>query len=140
MRRRTVAANKRDQELREQTYQLKQWRAWHRVLAQEALAHPQHGALVRETFEILRTMKDLHDRRVLDLVARTDWSAVDYNVKATLLREIDRRIVALREAAGLPCFDDALPHEERLNGFLIIRDAMMGTTPGDPGEKKGEDR
>jgi hypothetical protein len=132
MRRRAAAAAKRDKELREQSYQLRQWRQWHRVLAQEALAHPQHGALVREAFEILRTM-DLRDTRILDLVRNTDWATVDYKVREVLLHEIDRRVTTLREQAGLTPFSDALPHQ-RLNGFLVVKQLMTGTPPSEPGQ------
>jgi hypothetical protein len=45
-----------------ESYQFRQWRQWHRVLAAEALAGPR-GALVREVFEILRTMH-LRDARI----------------------------------------------------------------------------
>jgi hypothetical protein len=127
------SAKRQAKQLVEQNYQLRQWRQWHRTLAAEALAHPEHGALVRETFEILRTMKSLHDRRILDLVMCADWSAVDEQTKYVVLHEIDRRITTLREQSGLTAFSDALPHQ-RLNGFLIIRNTMVGTPPGDPGQ------
>jgi hypothetical protein len=116
---------------REDSYQLRQWRQWHRVLCAEALEGP-HGALVRETFQILRTMT-LRDTRVLDLVRSTDWSTVNFRTREILLHEINRRIVQLREQNGLLPFSDALPGQ-KLNGFLIIRDLMMETTPGDPGK------
>jgi hypothetical protein len=124
MRRRAAPAQAK--ELAEQAYQLRQWRAWHRTLAAEALAGP-HGALVRQIFEILRTMS-LHDARLIDLARATNWDAVDQQTKYVLLHEIDRRITALREQVGLPPFSDALPHQQ-LNGFLVIKELMTGTCP-----------
>jgi hypothetical protein len=126
---RTATAAKREKERGDEaSYQYRQWRQWHRTLAAEALAGP-HGVLVREAFEILRTMKDLRDVRLLEFVRAQDWAAVDENVRAILLHEIDRRVTALREAAGLLPFDDTLPHQ-RTNGFLLIRERMMEATPG----------
>src|SRR5262249_42737345 len=125
---------KRNKGLQEQDRLTKMWRQWHRVLAAEALEGP-HGVLVRETFEIIRTMKDLRDVRLLDFVRAQDWSAVDASTRAILLHEIDRRIAALREATGLHPFDDALPHQKP-NGFIVIRELMATQTPpGDPGKQ-----
>jgi hypothetical protein len=81
--------------------------------------------------EILRVMT-LRDRTLSDFVVAQNWTAVDEGVRAVLLHEIDRRITALREAAGLAPFSDALPHQ-RSNGFIVIRELMtMPTPPGDP--------
>jgi hypothetical protein len=127
MRRRRTA---QDKKLREDSYLIRTWRRWHRELALEALQGP-HGTLVEQVFEILRTM-DLRDTRILNLARATNWGTIDQQTKYVLIHEIDRRIITLREQAGLLPFSDALPHE-RPRGFLIIR-AMMGTMPGDPGQ------
>jgi hypothetical protein len=121
MRRRTASA--RDKEQQEQNRLVRMWRQWHRVLCAEALAGP-HSELVRQVFELLRVMT-LRDTRIIDLVQRTDWSKIDQKTREVLLHEIDRRITALREAAGLAPFADALPHQ-RPNGFLVIREKMTG--------------
>jgi hypothetical protein len=67
-------------------------------------------------------------------VRRTDWSAIDYRTREVILHEIDRRIVGLRENAGIAPFSDALPHQ-RLNGFLVIKQLMMETPPDDSGKQ-----
>jgi hypothetical protein len=82
----------------------------------------------------------LRDTRILDLARATNWGAIDQQTKHVLLHEIDRRITQLREQAGLLPFSDALPHE-RPRGFQIIKSLLMvETPPGDPGEKRGEDK
>ena len=128
MKRRKTA---QDQKLHEQNRLARMWRQWHRTLCAEALEGP-HSALVREVFQILRTMT-LRDTRILGLANSTDWRTVDRKTREILLHEIDRRIIALREQTGLPPFDDALPGQ-KLNGFLVIKSLMTETPPDASGQ------
>jgi hypothetical protein len=63
-------------------------------------------------------------QQLIALIRSQDWAATDAGVQLEMLQIINRHITKLREAAGLPPFDDALP-DENLTGFLIVR-SMLG--------------
>jgi hypothetical protein len=117
--------------LAERDYLLRHWRRWHRELVADALAGP-HADLVKQVLEILSRMT-LSSPERLEFVQAQGWATVDADTRALLLHQIDCRITALRERAGLSPFDDALPHQ-KTNGFLVIQRLMTRTTPGELGK------
>ena len=60
---------------------------------------------------------------------RPDWAAVSYDVRLTILHELNTAITCLREQQGLPPFDDGVPGE-RDNVFRRIKDLMFAAPPG----------
>jgi hypothetical protein len=60
-------------------------------------------------------------------VQHTDWSTISYDVRLTVLHQINAAIVKLRERHGLAPFDDSLPwSDERPTAFEVIRGIVTG--------------
>jgi hypothetical protein len=62
---------------------------------------------------------------LIALVKRGPWRTADADARFQVLALIDAAIVTLRERAGLPPIDDALPWtDEPLTAFQVIREML----------------
>jgi hypothetical protein len=107
---------------------LKAWRAWHAEQLNSALASS-HGAMVAELMGVLDRVELSSAASLLACVQRSDWSAVSYDVRLTVLHQINNTITRLRERHGLPPIDDPLPGRPD-NVFRRIKNLMFAAPPG----------
>ena len=108
-----------EQKLADDARLLRAWRQWHREQLDEVLAGP-HGAAVALVVGFLDGMGPQSAPALIALLDQHDWGQIDHNVRYVLLHQINQTVTRVRERAGLPPIDDALPGE-RDTGFLIIR-------------------
>jgi hypothetical protein len=87
--------------------------------------HGPYGALVEQLLDVLGKLTLRSGVELVAFVRSQDWGAVDDATRGVCLHTISMTIVRMREKAGLPPFDDDLP-PQRITGFLIIRDVMIG--------------
>jgi hypothetical protein len=104
------------------------WRQWHAEELAEARNGP-HGAIVAELTTVLDRLTSSSAPALLACFERPDWAAVSYDVRLTILHELNTAITCLREQQGLPPFDDGVPGE-RDNVFRRIKDLMFAAPPG----------
>jgi hypothetical protein len=100
----------KDQKLAEVQKLSRAYRAWQREQLDAALASA-HGATVAELMTLLDRLELNSAATLLACVQRTDWSTVSYDVRFTVLHQINQTIVRVRERNGLPAIDDPLPGE-----------------------------
>jgi hypothetical protein len=127
-----------EKELADQARLLRVWNAWHQEQRDEALAG-EHGAEVAQILSLLDPL-ELNSGSAAMLTAsiqRVDWITIDYDVRLTLLREINQKIMRLRERAGLPPLDDSLPGQPD-NVFRRIMQMMFAPSP--PGAHPGSNQ
>jgi hypothetical protein len=110
---------KEHEQLEENAYQLRQWRAWHREELNKLLTGP-HGAAVQALLEQLNK-KLTNGRELIALVRSGPWREADANTRAEILHLLDQMIIRQRERNGLPAFDDPLPDDANPNAFLVLR-------------------
>jgi hypothetical protein len=113
---------KEQEQLEENAYQLRQWRAWHRDELAKLLAGP-HGAAMQALLEQLK--HPTTGKALVALVKAGPWQRADSGTRAEILGCIDRAIVRQRERSGLLPFDDPL-FEAPSNVFLTLRDWLRG--------------
>jgi hypothetical protein len=65
---------------------------------------------------------------LLDCFERPNWNVVSYDVRMTILHELNAAITYLRERQGMPPFDDGVPGE-RDNIFRRIKDLISPRRP-----------
>ncbi len=106
--------------LRERDDLLRIWKRWRRERDDAWLAGP-YGAAAQALLEFLRAMSLDDEAALVQFVRATGWQHADVDTKFEVLSLINTTLVALRERAGLPPIDDALPDEEP-TAFLIIRE------------------
>ena len=66
---------------------------------------------------------------LLACIQRTDWSAISYDVRLTILHQINRTITRLRERNGMVAIDDPLPGQPD-NVFRRIKQMLFAAPPG----------
>jgi hypothetical protein len=119
----------------------KAWRAWHAEELKEARDGP-NGAIVNELMAVLDQLTSHSASALLACFERPDWSVVSYDVRLTLLHELNIAVTRLRERQGMSPFDDGVPGE-RNNIFRRIKALMFAALPGaHPGSnhmKRGKD-
>ena len=117
-----------EKEIADQARLTRAWKAWHREQLAGALAGP-HGATIAELITLLDRL-ELSSAAVLlavllDFIRRSDWSAVSYDTRFTVLHHINERITRMRERHDLAPFDDPLPGQPD-NVFRVVRAILNG--------------
>jgi hypothetical protein len=130
----------KEKELADNERLLRAWRQWHREQLDEVLAGP-HGAAVALVVGFLDGMGPQSAPALIALLDQHDWGQIDHNVRYVLLHEINQTVTRVRERAGLPPIDDALPGQ-RMNAFLRIKETLFPrkaeSPPGRPGKTNGD--
>jgi hypothetical protein len=106
----------------------KAWRQWHAEELAEARNGP-HGAIVTELMDVLDRLTPSSAPALLACFERPDWTAVSYDVRLTILHQLNTAITRLREQHGAPPIDDGVPGE-RDNSFRRIKNLMFAAPPG----------
>jgi hypothetical protein len=123
---------KRDRVLRERDTMFRRWRRFHREELEQALRGP-WGEDLSELLEFLTKMGPEDGQALIDLVKRQGWAAAGSGNKYLVLREIDQRIIRLREGMGLTPIDDGLPWgEEEDTVFTTIKKHLFDTGDAAP--------
>jgi hypothetical protein len=92
----------------------------HRQERLEALLSGPHGAAACELVGFLQAMTlDDEDHLLVEFVRAAGWARVDADTKFEVLSLINSAIVAVRERAKLPPFDDGLPDEAPATSIII---------------------
>jgi hypothetical protein len=115
---------KRQEELEDNARLTRAWRQWHAEQLEEALAGL-HGTTVAELTTLLDRLELDSAAVLLDCVQRTDWSAISYSVRLTILHEINSTISRMRERHGMAPIDDPLPDQPD-NVFRRIKHMLLG--------------
>jgi hypothetical protein len=118
----------KDEKLAETRQLTRTYVQWHREQLANALAGA-HGATVAELMILLDRLELNSAATLLACVQRTDWSTVSYDVRLTLLHQINQTITRLRERNDMVAIDDRLPGE-RDNVFRRIKRLMFAAPPG----------
>jgi hypothetical protein len=130
-----------DKELADQARLLKAWRAWHAERLANAIAGT-HGTIIAELMTLLDRLELNSTAALLDFMRRSDWSSVSYDVRLTVLHQINQAITRLRERNGMAGIDDPLPGQPN-NVFRRIKHMLFAAPPGaNPGSdqmKQGND-
>jgi hypothetical protein len=110
----------KEKELRERDDLFRLWQQLrHKRI--EALLAGRYGAKAQALIAFLETMTLDEGPRLIERVRAGNWQHADPDTRFEILSLINTAITTLRERAGLPPFDDALPGEEP-TAFLIIRE------------------
>jgi hypothetical protein len=99
-----------EQKLADDARLMRSWRKWHREQLEEALAGP-HSSVLDELFRMCANLKHVQPAQLIGFVRSIDWSAIPYNIKLTVVHELNIAITAFRVKRGLPEIDDGLPGE-----------------------------
>jgi hypothetical protein len=118
----------KDEKLAETRKLSRAYKQWHREQLADALASV-HGATVAELMVLLDRLELSSAAALLACVQRTDWSTVSYDVRFTVLHQINQTIARLRERNGLPAIDDPLPGQPD-NVFRRIKQMVFAAPPG----------
>jgi hypothetical protein len=112
------------QELADQARLANAWRTWHSEQLADAIAGP-HGIIVTEVMDQLDGI-DLNSgaATLLACIQRLDWSTVSYDVRLTVLHQINAAITRLRTRQGLAPIDDPLPGQSD-NAFRRIKSTLF---------------
>ena len=123
----------RDQqkEIAEQARLMRVWKARHAEQLDEALAGT-HGATIAELITLLDRLELNSAAALLDFVQRSDWSAVSYDIRLTVLHPVNQTISGLCKHSGLVPSDVGLPGD-RNNVFRVVRRALLTPSPADAG-------
>jgi hypothetical protein len=100
----------KDEKLAETGKLTRAYKQWQREQLAEALAGA-HGAVVAELMALLDRLELDSAAVLLNAVRRTDWTAVSYDTRLTVLHQINETIARVRERNGMPAIDDPLPGE-----------------------------
>ena len=127
---RAIRKRELEQELHASSARLRAWHHWHREQLADALCGP-HREKLHELVTFLKNGMSLQSApKLVALIRSQDWRGVDADTRFVALHEINCAIMRVRAQAGLPAFDDALPHQP-LNGFLIIRALLRDGEDGE---------
>jgi hypothetical protein len=119
----------RDQEkgLADQARLMRVWKAWHAEQLDDALAGA-HGATIAKLMTVLDRLELDSAAALLDFMRRNDWSSVSYDVRLTVLHQINQTIARLRERHGMAPIDDPLPGQPD-NVFRRIKQMLFTPSP-----------
>ena len=117
-----------EQELADQKYLLKAWHAWHEEQLREALAGPD-GFAVKAVMGLLVNIEAIPASALVAKVGSIDWNTVAYDVRLTLLHQINDAVTTLREMRELPPIDDGFEHEPD-GVFRIVKRALFPASAG----------
>jgi hypothetical protein len=118
----------KDEKLAEGQKLSRAYKQWHREQLADALASV-HGATIAELMRALDRLELSSAAALLACVQRIDWSAVSYDVRFTVLHQINETISRLRERNGMPAIDDPLPGQPD-NVFRRIKHMLFAAPPG----------
>jgi hypothetical protein len=118
----------KDQKLAEVQKLSRAYKQWHREQLDAALTGA-HGATVAELMSLLDRLELNSAAALLACVQRIDWSAISYDVRFTLLHQINQTIARLRERNGMAAIDDPLPGQPD-NVFRRIKQMLFAAPPG----------
>jgi hypothetical protein len=118
----------KDQKLAEVQKLSRAYKQWHREQLDAALTGA-HGATVAELMSLLDRLELNSAAALLACVQRIDWSAISYDVRFTLLHQINQTIARLRERNGMLAIDDPLPGQPD-NVFRRIKQMLFAAPPG----------
>jgi hypothetical protein len=99
-----------EQKLADDARMLRAWKVWHREQLEEVLAGA-HSSVLGELFRMFANLKHVQPAQLIGFVRSIDWSAIPYNIKLTVVHELNIAITAFRVKHGLPEIDDGLPGE-----------------------------
>jgi hypothetical protein len=120
----------KDQKLAETGKLTRAYKQWQREQLAAALAGA-HGATITELLTLLDQLELNSAAMLLDFMQRSNWNAVDYNTRLTILHEINQAIARMREKHGLLPIDDPLPPKQ--NVFLRIKNLLFPPSPVNAG-------
>jgi hypothetical protein len=118
----------KDEKLAETRELSRAWKIYQQERLDAALASA-HGVVVAELMVLLDRLELNSAATLLDAVRRTDWSDVSYDIRLTLLHQVNQAITRLRERNGMPAIDDPLPDQPD-NVFRRIKQLMFAAPPG----------
>jgi hypothetical protein len=120
----------RDQqkELADQARLMRAWKQWQ---LNEALAGA-HGAVVAELMTLLDQIELNSAAALLAHVERTEWSAINYDTRLTVLHQVNDAITRMRERHGMAGIDDPLPGQPD-NVFRRIKRLLFPPSPAKAG-------
>jgi len=122
---RRAAVEARKKEEKDEAKQMAYYRVWKREMRAEMIA--QHGVKLEALMKMLKNMTMESSGDLVDYIEHADWLIkADPHSRVTILGYIDYAIIRLRIRHGLAPFDDALPGEEDLTVFQIIRKILTG--------------
>jgi hypothetical protein len=123
------------QELADDAYLLRSWRAWHREERDAALTGP-HGPLLSELLRMFENLKHMRPEQLIGFVRSIDWSAIDDATKQVVVHVLDNAIIAFRKKNGLDPFNDNLLDAPDTPSARSARSC----SPHDEGAHRGEAR
>jgi len=122
-RRAAVEAHKKEE--KDEAKQMAYYRVWKREMRAEMIAL--HGVKLETLMKMLKNLTIESSDNLVDYIESADWLIqADAHSRITILSYIDNAIIRLRIRHGLAPFDDALPGEEDLTVFQIIRKILTG--------------
>jgi hypothetical protein len=98
---------------------LRWWKAWHREERDAVLGGP-YAVTLAELFKTFANIECVKPAQLVEFISAIDWSAIDYETRLIVLREVSVAITRYREKRGLEPFDDPLPGASP-NAFQVIR-------------------
>jgi hypothetical protein len=87
---------------------LRLWKRWRVGLVDSALEGP-YQKHIEKLIEFLESLTLKDEDRLVQVVRAGKWQQTHPDIRFLVLRLVDAKLVALREKAGLPPFDDGLP-------------------------------
>jgi hypothetical protein len=118
----------KDEKLAESQKLSRAYKRWHREQLDAALASA-HGATVAELMSLLDRLELNSAATLLACIQRTDWSTISYDIRLTILHQINRTITRLRERNGMAAIDDPLPGQPD-NVFRRMKQMLFAAPPG----------
>jgi len=99
--------DKQQKKLADDARLLRAWKKFHREEREAALAA--HGAELGELFRMLENLQHVQPAQLIGFVHSIAWALIPYDVKLTVLHEINVAITKFREKRGAEPIDDNLP-------------------------------
>jgi hypothetical protein len=128
--------NSQEQKLADDARLLRDWRKWHAEQLEEARAGP-HGATIAELMLVLDQLELNSAAALLDVMRRSDWSSISYDVRLTVLHQINDAIGRLRKRNGMAEIDDPLPGQPD-NVYRRIKQMLFTPSPAKAGSSPSE--
>src|SRR5262245_26510107 len=97
-------STKEQKKLAADAYLLRAWKKFHREERKAVCAGP-HSAVLVELFRMLDHLEHVQPAQLIGLVQSTNWVAIDYATRLTVLHEINISITTLRTKRDLEPID-----------------------------------
>src|SRR6266481_4799341 len=108
---------------------LRAWKKFHHEEREAVLAGP-HGAVLGELFRMFENLQHVKPSQLIGLMRTIDWTTVSYDIKLTVVHELNSAITALREKHGLEPIDDGIPGASD-TPFRTIKAIVLTPSPPD---------